>query len=132
MAVWRLRMGRMGVLLGMSVEHLKVWLRDASREKELEPRRWGKLVIAKILEFREGCISTALTWTTMLVIAKGEGVYIGIVLVEVIWTVCLLIMKNRLQAAIILQNLLHGFRRVGAMEAKMSQLIVGLVYEPLF
>ena len=36
--------GRTGGSLGMRAEDLEVWKREATREKDPEPRRWDKLV----------------------------------------------------------------------------------------
>ena len=94
----------------MKAEHLKVWLREETRGKDLEPRQWGKLMIVARLVFQEGRILTALTWTTMMIITKGVGKYILISLVEVIWKVCVLIIKIRLQSTIAFHYGLHGFR----------------------
>ena len=73
----------------------------------------------------------------MVLIPNSGGGYIGKGLVEVMWKVCSLIVKNRIQSTIILQDSLHGFiRRRGTgtaiMEAKIEQQLAGIVYEPLF
>ena len=57
----------------MRSENLKVWLREATKEKYLYTRRWDKLVSVTKLEIREVNILTALTWTTMMLITKGRG-----------------------------------------------------------
>ena len=57
----------------MRSENLKVWLREATKEKYLYTRRWDKLVSVTKLAFREVHILTALTWTTMMLIKKGRG-----------------------------------------------------------
>ena len=59
----------------MREEHLKVWLREKTREKYPEPRWWYKLVSATKLAFREGRILTALTWMMMVLISKVGGEY---------------------------------------------------------
>ena len=67
-------------------------------------------MIIKKLAFRDGHIPEALKWATMVLINKGVGVYIGIGLVEVIWKVFALIVKNMVRNAITLHDALHGFR----------------------
>ena len=98
--------------MGMRSEHLKVYLRGATREKESETRRWGKLVSLTKMEFQEGPISTSLAWTSMVLIPKGGGYYKWIGLVECIWKVYASIMNNRLRASITLHYDSHGFRQV--------------------
>ena len=73
----------------------------------------------------------------MVLIPKSVGGYRGIVLVEVIWKVCLLIMNNRIQQNINLHDALHGFRQgrgmgTATMEAKLTQKLVRIVHEQLF
>ena len=49
--------------LGMREEHIKFSIRKVTRENVLEPTRWDKLVSVMKLEFREGRIPEALTYT---------------------------------------------------------------------
>ena len=63
--------------------------------------------------------------------------YRGIGLVEVVWKICVSIVKNRLRITIILHDALHGFRRrrgieTASMEKKLEQKLAGIVHEPLF
>ena len=51
----------------------------------------------------------ALTWIVMVLIPKGRGEYIGIVLVEVIWKIYASIINNRLRTDITLYNTLRNF-----------------------
>ena len=45
----------------MKAEHLKEWLRAATREKEPETETWEKVVSVIQVEFREGYILEDLT-----------------------------------------------------------------------
>ena len=116
----------------MRSENVKVWIREATREKDPGKKRWEKLVIVTNMALQERCTLTALTWTRMVLIPKFRGEYIWIGLVEVICKVCALIMNNRIRASITLHNVLHGFgqeRGTGkaTMEEELAQKIAGLV-----
>ena len=80
----------------MKAEHLKAWLQAATREKEPDTDTWENVVSVIQEAFREGYIPEALMWTTILLIPKGSGEYIGIGLVETIWKVCTSIVNSRL------------------------------------
>ena len=80
----------------MTVEHLKAWLRAATREKEPDTETWEKVISVIQVEFREGYTPEALRWTTMVLIPKGSREYRGIGLVETIWKVCTSIVNSRL------------------------------------
>ena len=80
-AVQRLRTGQAVVPSGMTVEQLKAWLREATREKCPGREHWDKIVSIKRLAFREGHILEALIWETMVFISKSGGGYRGIGLV---------------------------------------------------
>ena len=81
-------MGRAGGTSGMREENLKVWLREATREKDQGTRCWDKLASVTNLAFREGHTPAALVWKTMVLITKGRREYTGIGVVDVIWKVC--------------------------------------------
>ena len=83
---------------------MKGWLKEATKEKYPDPRRWDKLASLTTMAFREGHIPSVLTWTKMVLIPKLEGGYRGVGLVEVIWKVCKYITKNRLLPAITLHD----------------------------
>ena len=86
--------------------------------------------------FRGGYLPEALTWMTIVLIPKGVGGYIGIGLVEVIWKVCTLIIKDVLRNTIILHDALHGFRQgtgtgTATMEEILEQKLVVIFHEPI-
>ena len=70
--------------MGMKAEHLNVWLQAETREKYPGTKAWDKVVSVIQVEFREGYITEALIWTTMVLIPKGKGEYRSIGLVETI------------------------------------------------
>ena len=79
-SVHKLRAGRAGGPSGMNVEHLKTWLREETREKDPDTKKWDKLASILQVAFRYGYIPEELTWMTMVLIPKGGGGYRGIVL----------------------------------------------------
>ena len=118
----------------MKSEHLKAWLRSATRKKDPNTKTWDKVVSVIQVAFQEGYITEALMWTTMALITKGKGEYIGIGLVDTIWKVCTSIINIRLQSFIVLHDVLHGFiQGMGAgtaiIEAKTEQQLAGIVHE---
>ena len=46
---------------GMKAEHLKTWLREATREKEPDSEKWAKLVSITQVVLRDGYIPEAMT-----------------------------------------------------------------------
>ena len=103
--------GRAGGPLRMWTENLKAWLQEATQEKDPFAQWWENLVSLAQISFKEGCLTDALTCTTMVLLTKGGGYFRGIVLVEVIWKLLTSINNNHLQSAITLHDALHGFRQ---------------------
>ena len=88
------------------------------------------------LEFWDGHIPEAFTWTNMLLIPNSGWWYRGMFLLEVIWKVCVSIVNSRLRQTITLHDVLHGFRKgrgkgMESIEEKMEQQIAGIVHEQL-
>ena len=76
-------------------------------------------------------------WQAIVLIPKSVGGYRGIELVEAIWKVCALIVKNRLRSTTILYDALHGLRQGGGtgtviMESNIEQKLEGTVHEQMF
>ena len=125
-AVQSIHVGRAGRTSGMRAEHLKMWLIEATREKNLDKARWEGLVSMAQLNFQEGIISAELIWTTMILLPKGKGEYRGISLVEVIWKMISTIINIRLRMFILIHDSLHGSRQgrradMVTVEDKLSQ-----------
>ena len=73
----------------------------------------------------------------VVIITEGGGEYLEIGLLEFIWKVCVLIMKNRLHPTITLHDKLNGFiqgrwARTEIMESKLAQKLTRLCSETLF
>ena len=135
--VRNLQSDRVGGPSGIKQEQLKAQLRAATREKEPDTERWEKVVSFIQVALREGYITEALMWTTMVLIPKGKWQYRGIGLVETIWKVCTSIVNSQLQSSILLHEVIHGFRKgrgtgTAIIESKLEQQFVGIVNEPLF
>ena len=111
-AIQKLQTVWVGLPLGMKGEHLKTWLRGATREKDPATEKWYKLASITKIAFRNEHILEELAWTTMVLIPKSGGEYICIGLVKVIWKVCASIVNNKLQSTITLHAALHGFIRI--------------------
>ena len=84
-----------GAPLGMCVEDLKGWLREATRKKELVRERWALLVRLVQQTFGYRVPPEELAWNTMVFIPKGNGEYQGIGLVEVAYKVCVAVVNCR-------------------------------------
>ena len=91
-----LHTGRAVGLSGMRAEHLKVWLQEATHEREPATTRWYTLVSMIELTFYEVGI-------------QGEYRVIG--LAEMILKMSTTIINNQLRATISLHDALHGFRQ---------------------
>ena len=125
-AVQSIHVGRAGRTSGMRAEHLKMWLIEATREKNMDKARWEGLVSMAKLNFQEGIMSAELTWTTMILLPKGKGEYRRIRLVEVIWKMISTIINSRLRMFILIHDSLHGSRQgrradMVTVEDKLSQ-----------
>ena len=121
----------------MKAEDLKSWLCEATREKDPDTEAWDKVVSVMQLAFWDGYILEAMMWKTLVIIAKVDGGYKCMGLVEAIWKFCTSIINSRLRSSFFLHDALHGFRQGGGsgtviMEAKMEQQLAGILHKPLF
>ena len=66
---------------GMQPEHLKMWLRDATRGKNLDRTRWETFGSMATMTLQEGIVPAELTWTTRILLPISKGEYRGIGLV---------------------------------------------------
>ena len=97
----------------MKAEDLKSWLCEATREKDPDTEAWDKVVSVMQLAFWDGYILEAMMWKTLVIIAKVDGGYKCMGLVEAIWKFCTSIINSRLRSSIFLHDALHGFRQGG-------------------
>ena len=104
------RSGRAGGTSGIKAEHLKAWLRSATRKKDKDTKTCDKVVSVIQVAFQEGNIPETLMWKTKVLIPKYKGKYTGIWLVETIFKICTSIVNSRLRSSIVLHDVLHVFR----------------------
>ena len=91
----------------MKAEHLKSWLQEATREKDLETEAWGKVASVTQVAFWGGFVPEAMMWKTMVLILKGDRGYRGMGMVEATRKICTSIMSSRLQSSILIHDALH-------------------------
>ena len=61
------------------------WLQDATQKKDPIARQCETLVSITKLAFQEGFLPETMIWTTMILLTKGDEVFRGFGLVEVIY-----------------------------------------------
>ena len=61
------------------------------------------------LIFRDGKVPNYIVWATMFLLPKGKGGNRGIVIVEVLWKVCSVVVNYRLKMSVVLHNALYLF-----------------------
>ena len=94
----------------MRAEHLRMWLRVATREENPKPGNWEKVVTIIQATFRGGETVASCAWQTLVTIHKGVGTdsrRIG--LVEVLWKSISGIINRRILSSIQFHDSLHGF-----------------------
>ena len=57
----------------MQEDYLKEWLQEATQERYPNTTRWDAFVRMTQLAFWEGLLTAELTWTTMILLPKGQG-----------------------------------------------------------
>ena len=110
---------------------MKIWLRYATQEKKPDRNTWEELISMEQMTFWEGIVPEELTCTTMILLSKGKMEYRGIGLVEVIWKMITIILKNHLRMDIYLHDDLYGFRQgigmgMAMLKAKLEQHMTGI------
>ena len=121
----------------MREEYLKVFMREAKRKKDPERIRWDLAVILVQVTFRYGNVPEEVAWATMVLLPKGEGLYWGISMVEILWKVCSVVVNFCLKLSVRLHDVLHGFREgqgagMDTLEANLEQQPAELAHDPLF
>ena len=104
--------------------------------KDTESIRWELVLRLIQLIFRDGKVPKYIVWATMVLLPKGKGGNRGIVIVEVLWKVCSVVVNFQLKRISVFHNALHGFiEGIGAgtaiMDANLSQQLVGIAHDPL-
>jgi hypothetical protein len=122
-ALRRLKTGKAPGPSGLRVETLKTWLDDFTAGRNQEP--WMELVALVQHCFSTGELPTALGFSTLVLIPKGDGGMRGIGLLETVWKLMSSIVNRRLCNNIVFDDALHGFRAgrgtgTATLEAKLS------------
>ena len=68
-------------------EHLKEWVKEAYRDVDPYQENWDRVVNLIQTCFRERQVPTQLSWSTAVLLPKGNGDYRGIGLLEISWKV---------------------------------------------
>ena len=121
----------------MRAEHLKRWLKEATREEEPEVENWNNLVERVRHIWETGELPTALPWSVLVLIPKGGGDFRGIGLLEIVWKLMSKIIDRRIKHTVHWNDSLHGFRKkrgtgTAILEAKLHQQKAVLKQQPFF
>jgi hypothetical protein len=105
-AVKKLKSGRAPGSSGLRVDQIKEW----ALEQETAPRPWNDFLglVKHCFNTRE--LPTSTCFSTLVLIPKAGGRVRGIGLLESVWKVISMIIKERMAANISFDNMLHGFR----------------------
>lgn len=103
-AVQRLRRGKAPGPSGLTVDHVKVWATERNSTAWLE--------FLQLVQhcFTTGTLPQRVCFSTLVLIPKSDGGVRGIGLLETVWKVISMIIKERLAARINFDDSLHGFR----------------------
>ena len=102
----------------------------STREESPDPARWGKVVGLIQTAFCEGHLTEECTLQTSILVPKGNGDFLRVVLVEFLWKTLMWILNRCLIALIQFHNNFRGFHTgrgigTGSLEAKpLQQLMV--------
>ena len=91
-------------------EHLKEWVEEATWEKDPYQGNWNRVVDLIQTCFRERRVPTQMSWSTVVLLPKGNGDYRGIGLLEISWKVIESIINRRIASKVEFHDALHGFR----------------------
>ena len=94
----------------MHTKELTGWQHEAKRDNDTEGRRWEPVVRLVQVMFRYGTLLEEIAWAKMALLPKGKGGSRVIGIVEVLWTVCSVVVNCSLKRSIVLHDNLHRFR----------------------
>ena len=135
-AIRGLRNGKAPGPSKVRAEHLKEWVREAYRDVDPYQENWDRVVDLIQTCFRERQVPTQMSWSTVVLLPKGNGDYRGIGLLEISWKVIESIINRRIASKVIFHNALHGFqdRRgtvTACIEAKLLQQLAKMVQKTM-
>ena len=135
-AVWGLKNEKSPGPSKVRAEHLKEWVREAYREDHPHQGNWNRVVDLIQSCFRKRQVPSQMSWSTVVLLPKGNGDYQGIGLLEMSWKVIESIINWRIASKVIFHDTLHGFwtgRGTGTawFEAKLLQQLSKMVQKTL-
>jgi len=135
-AIRGLRNGKAPGPSQVRAEHLKEWVEEAERKVDPYQGNWDRVVDLIQTCFRERQVPTQMSWSTVVLLPKGNGDYRGIGLLEISWKVIKSIINRRIACKVTFHDALHGFRarrRTGTacIEAKLLQQLSKMVQKTL-
>jgi retron-type reverse transcriptase len=105
-AVQRLKAGKAPGPSGLRIDVIKQWM----AERATKPDPWNKFVHLLTHCFDTGEIPQSTCFSTLVLIPKSDGGVRGIGLLESVWKVISMIIKERMSRTIQFDDMLHGFR----------------------
>ena len=90
-------------------EHLKEWVEEAYWEENPYQGNWDRVVDLIQTCFRKQQVPTQISWSTVVLLPKGNGDYRGIGLLEISWKVIESIINQRITSKVKFHDALHGF-----------------------
>ena len=135
-AIRGLRNGKAPGPSKVRAEHLKEWVREAYRDVDPYQENWDRVVELIQLCFRERKVPTQMSWSTVVLLPKGNGDYRGIGLLEISWKVIESIINWRIASKVTFHDALHGFRArretgTACIEEKLLQQLSKMVQKTL-
>ena len=82
-AVRRLRNGKAPGPSKVRAEHFEEWVEEATRDENPYQGNWDRVVELVQSCFQERCVPTQMSWSTVVLLPKGNGDYWGIGLLEI-------------------------------------------------
>jgi exonuclease III len=105
-AVQRLKAGKAPGPSGLRVDEIKKWM----MERTTQPDPWDKFCLLVKHCFETGELPQSACFSTLVLIPKSDGGVRGIGLLESVWKVMSMIIKERMSRTIQFDDMLHGFR----------------------
>ena len=111
-------------------------MEEAYREVNPYQDNWNRVVDLVQTCFRERQVPTQMSWSTVVLLPKGNGDYRGIGLLEISWKVIESILNRRIASKVVFHDALHGFRArrgtgTACIEAKLLQQLSKMVQKTL-
>ena len=86
-AVRRLRKGKAPGPSKVRAEHFKEWVEEATRDENPYQGNWDRVVALVQSCFQEQSVPTQMSWSTVVLLPKGNGDYWDIGLLEIGWKI---------------------------------------------